>query len=105
MKNLFLLILMIFTFECFSMGGKSMKPQINRERKDQDKIWRPCQDFEVKNTETRNPIGKLCNRKCISRNKNRKCIQWKQNIKDFNNRDSFLFFRNGSFVMIDEDNL
>lgn len=68
------------------------------ERKEQDKLWRPCQDFE-----TPDPVGKLCNRTCTNRKgkDDDKCKEWKTTVKDF--KLDFDFFRNGSFVMIDED--
>ena len=95
MKNLCILILMTISIECIAMGGKpSMKPQLDRERKDEDALWRPCQDFEVANTETRNPVGKLCSRK-----------KGKSKIKNFCSTKGFSFFRGGTFVFIDEDNL
>lgn len=94
MKSLIMIIFICFSFSCISGGGRSLKPQLDRERKDQDKLWRPCQDFEVKNTETRNPVGKLCNR-----------TKGKSKIKNFCKKEDFLFFRSGSFIVIDEDNL
>lgn len=85
------------------MGGKPQRP---RERKPQDKMWRPCEDFE-----TASPVGKLCNRTCKERKRPRngelvgKCKKWKTHIKDFSKKEDFLFFRNGSMVMIDEDQI
>lgn len=98
MKNLiaFLTILSFVTaIEVYAFGGKpSMKPQLKRDRKDQDKLWRPCQDFEVKNTETRDPVGKLCSRsKGVSK------------VKDYCSVKDFNFFRDGTFIFIDEDSL
>lgn len=69
------------------------------ERKLQDKLWRPCQD-----SETASPVGKLCNHTCVDRGAN-KCKEWKTIVKDFSDKEEFLFFRNGTFVMIDEDEL
>lgn len=92
--SIFLIINFMFS-SCMAMSGKpSMKPQLSRERKDEDKLWRPCQDFEVNNTETRNPTGKLCSRK-----------KGVSKIKDFCSANDFLFFRSGTFVFIDEDSL
>ena len=88
-----LLIGLTITAAC-SMGGKAYKVP---ERKPQDKMWRPCQDFE-----TKDPIGKLCNRVCTKR-LGKKCKEWKINIKDFSKEEDFLWFRAGAFVMIDED--
>jgi len=104
MKSILFILLFTLSFGCSAMGGKSVKleSQLSRERKPQDKIWRPCQDFEVNQTESRNPIGKLCNRVCLKRSGS-SCLRWKQNIKDFTIKDDFMFFRNGSFVFIDED--
>jgi hypothetical protein len=76
--------------------GKIYKPV---ERKAQDKIWRPCQEAEVKDT-----TGKFCNRTCLKRN-NKKCSKWKTTVKDFSKREGFLFFRSGGFILIDEDNV
>jgi len=81
------------TMWCFKSCAMGSKPA----RKLQDKMYRPCQDFEVEN-----PVGKLCNvtYKRIE-GKTKKILT----VKDFNKREDFLFFRNGSFVFLDEDNL
>ena len=91
-----MLIINLFLFSAFAcaMGGKAYKP---KPRKEQDKLWRACEDFEHKE-----PIGKLCNRTCVKR-KGSKCKKWKTTIKDFSKKDDFLFFRNGAFIFIDED--
>ena len=95
MKNILIIFAMVASLQCIGRGGKSsMTPQIERERKNEDSLWRPCQDFEVLNTESRNPVGKLCSRK-----------KGKSKIKNFCKKDDFLFFRAGTFVFIDEDNL
>lgn len=78
---------------CSASSTRSLKKY--PERKEQDKLWRPCQDFE-----TQEPRGKLCNRVCTDRN-NRGCKKWKVIVKDFH--EHFYFFRAGSFIMIDED--
>ena len=90
------LLAFIFMLSACAMGIK--RPELI-ERKEQDKLWRPCQDFEASE-----PVGKLCNRVCIKR-VNDKCESWKQNLKDFSKKEDFEFFRSSSFVFIDEDNL
>lgn len=91
-----LLFLLVSVSAC-AMGSR--RPSI--ERKDQDKLWRPCQDFEVQDG---SPVGKVCNRTCVNR-KRSGCKQWKQNVRNFADPVEFEFFRAGSFVLIDEDNL
>jgi len=97
-KNLIIVLLLLF----YACSGVTRN--LNRERKDQDKIWRPCQDFEVRKTESKDPVGKLCNRVCTKR-RGRKCRAWKQNVRDFSKESDFNFFRNGSFIFIDEDSI
>lgn len=94
LKSLIFSITMAISLPACSMGGRI--PNIP-ERKVQDKLFRPCQDFE-----TANPIGKFCNRVCKKR-KRGKCKKWKVNIKDFSKKQDFDFFRAGSFILIDED--
>lgn len=93
-KNLILLLFMTISVNACAMGGK---PYRVPERKAQDKMFRPCQNFE-----TENPLGKLCNRTCAKR-KGKKCKQWKTTVKDFSDPEVFKWFRAGSFIMIDED--
>lgn len=88
--------LLLFVFFACAMGERFPKTV---ERKDQDKIWRPCQDFE---TAPDNPIGKFCNRVCKNR-KGEKCQEWKTNIKDASKADDFKFFRANTMILIDED--
>lgn len=88
-----LLVLALLSLDACAMG----KSSVTRERKHQDKLWRPCQDFE-----DGNPIGKFCNRTCESR-KRGACKKWKTTIRDFSKKEDFLFFRNNSSIMIDED--
>ncbi len=90
-------IILFLTLSACAMAPRA--PDI-MERKDQDKLWRPCQNFEIKDA---SPVGKLCNRVCLKRTGS-KCESWKQNIMDFTNKDDFEFFRSGSFIFIDEDN-
>ena len=92
-KSILSLLLVLISFQSCAMGSKP----VTLERKDQDKLFRPCQDFEVSE-----PIGKLCNRVCIERSGS-SCSKWKTTVKDFSNKETFLWFRAGSFVMIDED--
>lgn len=98
-----LLVVSICTFTLLvslaacAMGSK--RPPI--ERKDEDKLWRACQDFEIQDG---SPVGKLCNRTCINR-KGGKCTQWKQRSRNFCEQSDFEFYRASSFIFIDEDNL
>jgi hypothetical protein len=91
--------IMVLLFSVFACAMGSKQPVI--ERKDQSKMWRPCQDFVI---QYGSPIGKLCTRTCINRDGD-KCNMWNQKNKDFNNKDDFEFFRDGSFVFISEDSL
>jgi hypothetical protein len=90
------------------MGSKrpDEAPEYNvrQERRPEDKLWRPCQDFEVKDLTPPDPVGKFCNRVCLKQKRsNGQCVEWKTNIKDFTKREDFLFFRSGTFILIDED--
>jgi len=93
-RNLILLIAMCLSLNACAMGGKSYRPP---ERKHQDKLFRPCQDFEVSG----DPTGKLCNRTCPK--KKCKASEFKVIVKDFRDPETFKWFRAGSFIMIDED--
>lgn len=93
------MMMMLFCLEACAMGGKSIKP-----RKMQDKMWHLCQDFEMQYHGNADPKGKVCNNVCLKR-KNRSCKKWQRNMKDLNLEKDFLFFRNGAFVLIDEDQL
>lgn len=85
-----------FLFMSLNSCAMGSKPYKAPERKLQDKLFRPCQDFE-----TSNPIGKLCNRTC----KKKSCTkeEFTTIVKDFNDPETFKWFRAGSFIMIDED--
>lgn len=96
-RQLILLFTLLLSLNACAMGGKPIRPHKLPERKLQDKLWRPCQDFE-----TPKPVGKFCNRVCKKRS-SRKCKEWKTNIRDFNNPEHFKFFRAGTFILIDED--
>lgn len=89
----FVLVLTVLNLSFFAcaMGGK---PVI---RKEQDSIWRPCQDFEVSD-----PVGKLCNGYY---EENKKKAQRKVRSKDFCKEEDFNFFRSLGSVMLDEDML
>ena len=90
---MFSILVLVISVAC-AMGGKSYP-----ERKPQDKIWRACED-----SETPDPVGKMCNRTCAHERKpGKKCKEFKINIKNFSEREDFLFFRNGAFIFIDED--
>lgn len=96
-------VLVLFSFYACSMGKRSPETRSIQARKAQDKLWRPCQDSEAQS-----PVGKVCSRHCRKRKGNSpygKCLKWETKIKDFSKREDFLFFRNGSFIFIDEDNL
>lgn len=81
-----------------AMGRKSsIKP-----RKLQDKMWHMCQDFEMKYHGNLSPVGKVCNNTCLKKKK-RSCKLWQRNIKDLSKKEDFDFFRNGAFILIDED--
>lgn len=107
MKNLITVFLTFSLIACaLGAGGKSVKRELNRERKHQDKLWRPCQDFEVKESEDRNPVGKFCSKRCTKRTSQLgKCKAWEITVKDFNKPEDFHFFRSSSFILIDEDSL
>jgi len=92
-------LMMMFCLEACAMGGKSIKP-----RKNQDKMWHLCQDFEMKYHGKTSPVGKVCNNVCLKR-KGRSCKSWQRNMMDLTIEKDFLFFRNGAFVLIDEDQL
>ena len=95
MKTSLLLLFVVCLHAC-AMGGKSIKIA---PRKDQDKMWRPCQDFEVQD-----PVGKLCNRTCSVISKG-KCKEWETKIKDMSKKEDFMFLRDGAFICIDEDRI
>jgi len=97
--TIFLAVTLITLIEACAMGGKSIKP-----RKMQDKMWHLCQDSEMQYHNNLDPVGKVCNQTCLKRKKG-KCNEWQRNIKDLNKKEDFLFFRNGAFVLIDEDQL
>ena len=87
---------MVVCISCFNSCAMGGKPIRFPERKAQDKMWRPCQNKEVKDY-----IGKFCNRVCIKR-KRKSCKLWKTNVKDFTIEKDFLFFRNNGMILIDE---
>lgn len=100
MKNIFNLIALTFllcTTNACAMGGKSVKP-----RKIQDKMWHMCQDFEMQYHGNVSPVGKVCNQTCTLYKKG-KCKNWVRIMKDLNKEDDFKFFRDGAFILIDED--
>lgn len=84
---LYALFSLCFSISCVAGGKKSLRQELNRERKDQDKRWRPCQDFEAEN-----PVGKLCNRR-----------NGKSKVRDFCADKDFNFFRDNAAIMVDED--
>ena len=89
------LIFILIGVACAS-GGR-----VKREttaRKDQDRLWRPCQDFED------NRIGMVCSRRCIKRKRSGKCEQFQTKKRNFCESKDFNFFRASSFIFIDEDN-
>ena len=96
-RHLVTIVFILFSALACAMGSK--QPKI--ERKDADKMWRACQDFEVV---TGSAIGKLCNRTCMHKNSG-KCSHWKQNVRDFNDPEDFNFFRDSSFIFINESHL
>lgn len=91
MKFLLLLTVLNLSFFACSMGGKPVL------RKEQDSIWRPCQDFEVPD-----PVGKLCNSYSLTRKKK---PEIERRVKDFCKKEDFDFFRSLGSVMLDEDML
>lgn len=100
MRNIINLIFMIILFQstqACAMGGKSVKP-----RKHQDKMWHLCQDFEMKYHGNGSPVGKVCNNACLKYKKN-SCKEWQRNIMDLSKEEHFNFFRDGAFILIDED--
>lgn len=99
--KLFIFFALIFlSLNACARGSKRPDFDVREERKDQDKIWRPCQD-----SESTEPVGKLCNHVCIKVKHSGECKEWKTNIKNFSTNEDFLFFRNAGFVFLDEDNL
>lgn len=97
MKNLLLIIFMTLSLDACAKGS----PPPFSERKDQDKRWRACEAWEVKDG---SEVGKMCNRVCLKRSKG-VCEKWKQNIKNFCEKSDFEFYRSSTFIFIDEDNL
>lgn len=95
MKRLLLLGLLLSLEAC----AKGAPPPVIR--KDEDKLWRPCQDTEVQNGSA---VGKTCSKTCIQ-HKSGKCIKWNVRTRNFCEKPDFEFFRNGTFILIDEDNL
>jgi putative hemolysin len=68
-------------------------------RKKADKAYRPCK----KRWGVANPLGKFCNRRCLEIKKRKGCIKWELNILDSMKQKDFDFMDNGSFILIDED--
>lgn len=101
MKLFIVLLIATFSLSACARGSKRPDFNVRQERKDADKIWRPCQD-----SEDLEPVGKLCNHVCIKISLDGNvCKEWKTNKKIFSLREDFLFFRDSTFVFIDEDNL
>ncbi len=100
MKTLIYLTLIFFSLNACARGSKRPDFDVREERKDQDKLWRPCQDSEASE-----PIGKVCNKVCIKVKHSGECKEWKINVKNFAEKESFNFYRDAGFVLIDEDNL
>jgi len=94
MKTNIILFILMITADACAMGGHSVK-----QRKDQDKMWHPCLS-----SETEKPIGKFCNNSCEKR-KLGKCTKWKTLVRDFSKEEHFNFFRDGTFILIDEDQI
>lgn len=86
----------VFIAAACAMGGKVSRG--TTARKDQDRLWRPCQDFEDQR------IGMVCTRRCIKRKRSGKCESWQTKKRNFCESNDFQFFRSGSFIFIDEDN-
>jgi hypothetical protein len=72
-----------------------------------ERRYRPCQDSEVQGGLS---TGKFCHRYCakykalhtdISEN----CKDWVTDVKDMNKREDFLAFREGGFVLINEQRI
>lgn len=97
LKNIIIILFIFNSLTACAMGAKPPRPHKLPERKMQDKLFRPCQDFEVAN-----PVGKFCNRVCVKRS-GLDCKKWKTNVKDFTDPETFKFFRSSSFILIDED--
>lgn len=98
-KNIFILILLLVNFSCAIAW---LSPRAFPERR-----YRPCQDFEVKDG---NSTGKFCHHYCakykafhsdISEN----CKEWITDVKDLTTRADFLSFRDGGFVLINEQRI
>jgi len=66
------------------------------ERKETDKMWRACQDFE-----TPNSSKSICNKTCLKRDRKGECKEWKRNIKTYET-DGHRFLRDGNFVCVPE---
>lgn len=93
---LFMTIFFLSTNAC-AMGGRSVKP-----RKPQDKMWHLCHDWEMQYHGNQSPIGKACNNTCTFYKKG-SCRNWQRNMKDLTKEKDFTFFRDGAFILIDED--
>lgn len=97
MKNLLLLLALSFSLEACAWGSPRPRPV----RKDADKRFRFCEDSEVQNGSA---VGKVCSRACMRKEKDT-CKMWNTVIKDLTKEEDFKFFRDSTFILIDEDNL
>lgn len=100
MKFFIFLVLITMSLQACARGAKRPDYDVRAERKEQDKAWAPCKD-----NEDPEPVGKFCNAVCIKVKFDGQCKEWKINKKNYSNKEEFLFFRNGGFILIDEDNL
>lgn len=100
MKSIYLITAFLFSLNACAMGARKPDFDVLQKRKDQDKIWRSYDD-----SEDSAPLGKMCNPVCVKRKHNGECKEWKINVRNFAEMEHFLFFRNGGFIFIDEDNL
>lgn len=102
-KHIPLITFILFVAAIACAGGAKYP---NPERKEQDKLWRPCQVFELQ--EAGLPVGqtaRVCSRRCVKRESTKTCSKWKTSMKDMADPVDYAFFRDGSFILIDEDNL
>jgi hypothetical protein len=72
-----------------------------------ERRYRPCQDFEVEGGIS---TSKFCHRYCIKYKPlhtdiSENCKEWTTDVKDMSKREDFLAFRDGGFVLINEQRI
>lgn len=93
--------LLLMSLIACSMG--SPRPKIVRDEK--DKLYRPCEAFEIPGEVSGREIGRFCSRRCVKKDDKKNCTEWKITEKNYCEADGFNFVKNGSFVLIPEQYL